>query len=171
MAGAEKTGVAAARANLFLNAACVVTPTGKSNPTAVRRISQLWELVGCRLLKLAPAVHDDLVSRSSHLPHVVAAELANLVLNPGYPEAQPTLCANGFRDTTRIASGSPEMWRDIALANRQNLSRALTAFMTDLHKFQLALKNQDTAAIARFFEQAKQRRDEWARNARSHSPE
>jgi prephenate dehydrogenase len=63
------------------------------------------------------------------------------------------------------------MWRDIALANRQNLSRALTAFMTDLHKFQLALKNQDTAAIARFFEQAKQRRDEWARNARSHSPE
>ena len=171
MAGAEKTGVAAARADLFEKAVCVVTPTRQTNSPALRKVNQLWKAVGCRLLTLTPAAHDELVSRSSHLPHVVAAELANLVLHPGYPKAQPMLCANGFRDTTRIASGSPEMWRDIALANRQNLSRALDVFMGDLRKFQRALKQGDTAAIARFFEQAKERRDEWSRQARSPSPE
>jgi prephenate dehydrogenase len=160
MAGAEKTGVAAARANLFVNAVCVITPTRKSNPSGVRKIERLWTSVGCRLLRLTPAVHDELVSRSSHLPHVVAAELANLVLHPGQPKAQPALCANGFRDTTRIASGSPEMWRDIALANRQNLSRALAVFMADLEGFRRALKKGDTAAIAR-----------WSRKAALHSPE
>jgi prephenate dehydrogenase len=171
MAGAEKTGVAAARADLFENAVCVVTPTRKTNSPALRKVNQLWKSVGCRLLTLTPAAHDELVSRSSHLPHVIAAELANLVLHPRYPKAQPMLCANGFRDTTRIASGSPEMWRDIAVANRKNLSRALDVFMGDLRKFQLALKQGDTAAIARFFEEAKRRRDGWSQKFRSASPE
>ena len=171
MAGAEKTGVAAARADLFVSAVCVITPTRISNPAAVRKVERLWTSVGSRLLKLTPAAHDELVSRSSHLPHVVAAELVNLVLHPRNPKAQPALCANGFRDTTRIASGSPEMWRDIALANRQNLSRALAAFMRDLEAFRRALKRGDTDAITRFFEQAKQRRDLWSRRAASHSPE
>ena len=66
----------------------------------------------------------------------MAATLANLVLNPAQPKPQAALCANGFRDTTRIASGSPEMWRDIALANRKNLARSLDAFIADLQKFQ-----------------------------------
>jgi prephenate dehydrogenase len=171
MAGAEKTGVAAARANLFVNAVCAITPTRRSDPSAVREVERLWASVGCRLLSLTPAAHDELVSRSSHLPHVVAAELANLVLHPRHPKAQPALCANGFRDATRIASGSPEMWRDIALANRQNLSRSLAAFMADLEAFRRALKKGDSAAIARFFEQAKQRRDRWSQKAASHSPE
>ena len=83
-----------------------------------------------------------LVSRSSHLPHVVAATLANLILDPAQPKPQAALCANGFRDTTRIASGSPEMWRDIAVANRRNLVRALDAFIGDLQKFQRKLKSR-----------------------------
>jgi prephenate dehydrogenase len=82
MAGAEKTGVSAARADLFADAVCVVTPSAKSNPAAVRKVEQLWKSVGGRLLRLTPGTHDELVSRSSHLPHVVAAGLANLVLNP-----------------------------------------------------------------------------------------
>ena len=82
MAGAEKMGVAAARPDLFVNAVCVVTPTPKSNPAAVRRTEQLWKAVGGRLLRLSPEAHDELVSRSSHLPHVAAAGLANLVLEP-----------------------------------------------------------------------------------------
>ena len=125
MAGAEKTGVAAARADLFVDSVCCVTPTPGSNRTAVRKVEQLWKSVGARLLHLTPQVHDDLVSRSSHLPHVVASHLANLVLSPKYPKLQAMLCANGFRDTTRIASSSPEMWRDISLSNRVNLLRAL----------------------------------------------
>ena len=159
MAGAEKMGVAAARADLFDGAVCVVTPTRKSNPAAVRKVEQLWKSVGARLLRLTPEAHDDLVSRSSHLPHVVAAQLANLVLSPEHPKEQAMLCANGFRDTTRIASGSPEMWRDIALANRQNLSRALAAFTYGLQDFRRALKRGDAQAVTKFFEQARERRD------------
>ncbi|HSY74268.1 MAG TPA: prephenate dehydrogenase dimerization domain-containing protein, partial [Dongiaceae bacterium] len=112
-----------------------------------------------------------LVSRSSHLPHVVAATLANLVLNPASPKQQPALCANGFRDTTRIASGSPEMWRDIALANRKNLSRSVDAFIADLQKFQRILKKSDARAVSRFFATAKLRRDNWCAGSASTSSE
>ena len=86
MAGAEKTGVSAASADLFVNAVCVVTPTGKSNPAAVRQVEQFWKSLGARTLRLAPAEHDLLVSRSSHLPHVLAAALAGYVLNPAHRE-------------------------------------------------------------------------------------
>ena len=171
MAGAEKTGVSAARADLFVNAVCVVTPTKKTNRAALKRVKQFWKAAGSRVLALAPATHDALVSRSSHLPHVVAATLANLVLDPAQPEFQAALCANGFRDTTRIASGSPEMWRDIALANPQNIARSVDAFVTDLQKIQRVVKKGDTKAIARFFETAKQRRDEWCAGCASPSPE
>ena len=171
MAGAEKMGVAAARADLFVGAVGVVTPTRKSNPGAVRIVEQLWKSVGARLLTLTPKAHDALVSRSSHLPHVVAAQLANLVLSPGHSKEQGLLCANGFRDTTRIASGSPEMWRDIALANRKNLSQALEAFTDGLLDFKRALENGDAQAVAKFFEQARERRDLWSKRAGSPSPE
>ena len=171
MAGAEKMGVAAARADLFDGAVCVVTPTRKSNPAAVRKVERLWKAVGSRVLRLTPEAHDDLVSRSSHLPHVVAAQLANLILSPEYPKEQGMLCANGFRDTTRIASGSPEMWRDIALANRQNLSRALEMFTDGLQDFKRALKNGDAQAISEFFKQARERRERWSQRAGSPSPE
>ena len=171
MAGAERMGVAAARADLFVGAVCVVTPTRKSNPAAVRKVERLWKSVGARLLKLTPKAHDDLVSRSSHLPHVVAAQLANLILSPEHPKEQRMLCANGFRDTTRIASSSPEMWRDIALANRKNLSRALEWFTDGLQDFRRALKSGDAQAVRKFFEQAKERRELWSNRAGSPSPE
>jgi prephenate dehydrogenase len=171
MAGAEKTGVAAARADLFENAVCVTTPSAKTNRAALRKVEQLWKNLGCRLLRLTPEVHDELVSRSSHLPHAVAAGLANLVLRPGAPAAQAMLCANGFRDTTRIASGSPEMWRDIALANQRNLAVAVEKFISDLQDLRRLLKRGDGVALQRLFEQAKQRRDKWSQRARTSSPE
>lgn len=171
MAGAEKMGVAAARPELFENAVCVITPTRRSNLAAVRKVKRLWKSVGARLLELTPEVHDELVSRSSHLPHLVAAGLANLVLDPEHPVEQALLCANGFRDTTRIASGSPEMWRDIAVANRGNLSEALKKLVGDLEKFQRALNGGDTQAIDFFFQTAKERRDRWSARAGSTSPE
>jgi prephenate dehydrogenase len=161
MAGGEKMGVLAARADLFDNAVCIVTPTKKSNATAVRKVEQFWKSLGARVLKMDAAQHDLLVSRSSHLPHVVAATLANLVLNPAGPKTQAALCATGFRDTTRIASGSPEMWRDIALANSKNLSRSVDAFVAELKKFQGALKCRDARAVEKFYATAKQRRDHW----------
>ena len=171
MAGAEKTGVGAANADLFRNAVCVVTPTKKSNPAAVRRVEQFWKSLGARTLRLAPAQHDLLVSRSSHLPHVVAATLASHILHPAQPKQQAVLCANGFRDTTRIASGSPEMWRDIALANRKNLAGSLDAFISDLQRFRRAVARADAKTITTFFETAKQRRDDWCAGCASPSPE
>lgn len=171
MAGAEKMGVAAARAELFVGAVCAVTPTRKSNRAAVRKVEQLWKSVGSCVLRLTPKAHDRFVSRSSHLPHVVAAQLARLILCPGHPKEQGMLCANGFRDTTRIASSSPEMWRDIALANRQNLARALQSFVQGLQQFRRALRKGDAQAVATFFEQARERRELWSQRASSPSPE
>jgi prephenate dehydrogenase len=170
MAGAEKNGVCAARENLFKNAVCVVTPTEKSNAAAVRKVETFWKSLGARPLRLTPEKHDALVSRSSHLPHVAAAVLANLVLNPASPPVQAKLCATGFRDTTRIASGSPEMWRDIIQANRKNLRVALDDFVRELQKVQALLRARhtqlrfrtiDADRIEKFLAVAKQRRDNW----------
>jgi len=171
MAGAEKTGVSAARTDLFTNTVCIVTPTKKTNRAALKKVKQFWNAVGSRVLELKPEIHDALVSRSSHLPHVVAATLASHVLSPAQSKHQATLCANGFRDTTRIASGSPEMWRDIALANRKNLGRSLDAFIADLQKFRRLVKQGDATAITKFFETAKKRRDNWCAGCASPSPE
>jgi prephenate dehydrogenase len=171
MAGSEKTGVAAARADLFVNAVCVVTPTGKSNRAAVRKVEAFWKSVGARVLSLSPSAHDTLVSRSSHLPHVVAATLASVVLDPRHPKQQAELCANGFRDTTRIASGSPEMWRDIALANRAEVRKALDHFMRELRRVQIVLRRGQAGGISKLFEIAKARRDRWRARCVSPSPE
>lgn len=159
MAGAEKSGPAHAKADLFEGAVSVVTPTASTPAAAVERVSSLWESVGSRVLRMNPMLHDDLVGRSSHLPHVVAAGLANYVLSPVHPKEQAELCAGGFRDTTRVASGSPQMWRDISFANRRNLSRVLGVFIEDLQEFRRALDEGDAAAVEEFFQQAKTRRD------------
>lgn len=165
MAGAEKTGPGAARADLFEHAVCVITPTPQTSSEALQQVDEFWEALGGSTVRMTPELHDDLVGRSSHLPHVVAAELASYVLSPTHPKEQWLVCANGFRDTTRIASGSPEMWRDIALANRQNLARVLGVFIEDLQEFQLALEQGDREAIEEFFEKARQRRDAWSGQA------
>lgn len=164
MAGGEKMGVGAARADLFENAVCLVTPTPASHGKSATLVEEFWQAVGARTLRMSPETHDELVSRSSHLPHVVAAELANYVLSPIHPKHQAQLCATGFRDTTRIASGSPEMWRDISLANRKNLARVLGVFIEDLQEFQLALEKGDGRTIEEFFASARQRRETWAAN-------
>ena len=161
MAGGEKMGVLAARADLFECAVNILTPTKKYNVAAIRKLERFWKSLGTRTLRLDAAQHDLLVSRTSHLPHVTAAALANLVLNPAQPKTQAALCATGFRDTTRIASGSPEMWRDIALANRKNLCRSVDTFMAELKKLQVALKTGDAKKVESFFATAKSRRDNW----------
>jgi prephenate dehydrogenase len=171
MAGAEKTGVGAASADLFADTICVVTPTRKSNPAALRQLEQFWQSLGARTLRLLPERHDVFVSRTSHLPHVIATALACYVLSPAQPKRQAALCANGFRDTTRIASGSVEMWRDIALANRKNLRQALDGLVSGLKKFQRALARADTKNVTKFFETAKTRRDRWCVHCASPSPE
>lgn len=161
MAGGEQTGISAARADLFAGAMCVVTPTQQSHGAGLRKVKQFWQSIGGRVLSLSPEMHDALVSRSSHLPHLLAATLAASVLDPKHPKQQAALCATGFRDTTRIASGSPEMWRDIALANRAQLRVALDAFVRELQGVQKILRRGKAAEVEALFSQAKERRDRW----------
>jgi len=161
MAGSELAGIDAARADLFEKAVCVITPASQSPSSALAAVDGLWRQVGGRTIRLSPDQHDELVARSSHLVHVVASELANYVLSPIHPKQQAELCSTGFRDTTRVASGSQEVWRDIALANRKNLSRVLGVFIEDLQEFQLALDNGDVKTVAEFFQQARERREQW----------
>lgn len=171
MAGSEKTGPTAARADLFQNAVCVVTPTSNTPSAAADSIAQLWESVGGRLLRLQPDLHDELVARSSHLPHLLAALLAAQVLDPALPKEQIELCATGFRDSTRIALGSPEMWRDIAVANRRNLTRALDDFIASLQTLRQRVEQADADAIESFLREARQRREAWQPSTASPSPE
>src|SRR5688572_10312763 len=171
MAGSEKMGVSAARADLFLNAACVVTPSRSSPIERIEETEALWREVGGRVIRLDPETHDLLVSRSSHLPHVLAAQLATFVLNPANPAEQGKLCANGFRDSTRIAAGSPEMWRDIAIMNRAHLLDAIRRFGAGLEEFRSLLERNDPAALEDYFKRAKELRDEWTGRCASSSPE
>jgi prephenate dehydrogenase len=163
MAGAEKMGVAWARPNLFEGAACIVTPSAKSNRVALKKVETLWKSVGGRVLRLSSEKHDELVGRTSHLPHVIAATLANVVLGGKPPLQQAALCANGFRDTTRIASGSPEMWRDIAVANRNFLGEALDLFLTEARKLRRYIGQGNAKGIEQYLRHAKARRDSWQR--------
>jgi prephenate dehydrogenase len=161
MAGSELTGVTAARSDLFEEARCVVTPTPDTPAAAVETVCNLWRQVGGVPILLDAGEHDALVSRSSHLPHVLAALLARHVLDPRHPALQRDLCATGFRDTTRIAAGSPEMWRDIALGNREALLKTLSDWSRDLDDFTQALEAADATALETLFREAKQRRDHW----------
>lgn len=162
MAGSEKTGVSAARADLFEGACCVITPTPNSSPEGAALVEELWASVGGRTLRMDPARHDEAVARTSHLPHLLAAHLANCVLAPDAPPEQRRLCAGGFRDCTRVASGSPEMWRDIVLMNREQVSGALAGFRNALEDFQRLLETHDSHSIERLFASARERREGWS---------
>lgn len=169
MAGAEKMGVAHARPDLFDGAVCVVTPSATTPREAVSKVEALWQGVGARVMHLAPGRHDELVARSSHLPQVLATTLANYVLDEALPPEQAQLCAGGFRDSTRIASGSPEMWRDILLANRTSIATALREFSGRLEAMRTAIEAGDADAIATWLESGKRRRDGWL-NQRKNNP-
>jgi len=161
MAGSEKTGVAAARPDLFQDASCVVTPTEEVLEVVTNQVEDLWRSVGGRVMRLSPKVHDELVSRSSHLPHILASLLASYVLDPKYPAEQSGLCANGFKDSTRIAASSPEMWRDIIISNREQISKALGDYVADMKDFAAIMERNDPAEIEEFFRKAKIRRNGW----------
>jgi prephenate dehydrogenase len=161
MAGSEKTGVLSAREDLFCGAVTVVTPTPETAEEAVRTVVGLWESVGSRVMTMSAERHDELVARSSHLPHVLASALAAYVLDPRHPSGQAQLCASGFRDTTRVASGSAEMWRDIALANRDSILAALDGFGAVLSGLRAAIEAGDALAIEDFLRVSARRRAGW----------
>jgi len=161
MAGSESVGVSAASPDLFRSATCVLTPTPDSNARGVRLVEALWKGVGAEVLRLSPGKHDRIVSCTSHLPYFTAAAMSRLVLDPSHPAEQPRLCAGGFRDTTRIASGSPEMWRDIAMANRQEVAKAMGILIRDLKQMRKVILRCKPKVLEKRLIEAKTRRDRW----------
>lgn len=123
MCGSEEAGLSAARADLYEGATCVVTPTPDSRPDLVAKAVALWESVGAKVVKMDTGRHDRAAALVSHVPHIAAAALVNLVGAEAPDVSQ--LCAGGFRDTTRVASGSPDLWVSILSSNRAEAARGL----------------------------------------------
>jgi len=161
MAGGEQTGVGHSRADLFEGATVVITPTAASDPEALSQVESFWAALDANVLSLEPTTHDALVSKSSHLPHVAAAALATAVLNDEASKDLGAVCGPGFRDATRIASGSPSMWRDIVLQNSNNVSQNLGSLIRQLEAIKSSLDAGDQEAVEDFFKVAKKARDAW----------
>ena len=157
MAGSEQTGLAAARANLFEHSVCMVTPEATSDPTAVEAIGKFWTLLGCRVSHVSPVEHDEITALVSHLPHLMAATLVNLVCSV-HPNSL-NFCGNGFRDTTRVASGSAEMWSEILQSNRASLKKSMEAMIEKLQEVVHLLDSNDTTRMTHFLNIAKNERD------------
>lgn len=160
MAGSEESGVEASSPILFENALCVVAAPERAEVGAVKRVVGLWELLKARVMVMSPVEHDMLVAAASHLPHLVAVSLCNAIsgLCDRNEKILPLL-AGGFRDTTRVASGSPEMWRDILLANREPIASVLDRFAEALDSARERLRNADPAELIAMFSSAKEFRD------------
>ena len=163
IAGKEKSGVAHATSKLFDGARCIVTPTPHTNAGALTKIRCLWEKAGSTVLSMDPMVHDWVLGAVSHLPHIAAFSLMHALqdLQEKTPEALSLLdfSGGGLRDTTRIAASSPEMWRDICLANRENLLIMVEQYITQLEAFKQLLNDQDGSGLSQNIEQAKMLRE------------
>jgi prephenate dehydrogenase len=163
IAGKEKSGVAHATSKLFAGARCIVTPTPHTHADALSRVRGLWEKAGSEVLSMDPMVHDWVLGAVSHLPHIAAFSLMHALqdLQDLTPEALHLLdfSGGGLRDTTRIAASSPEMWRDICLANRENLLKMVDQYIMQLQAFKKLLNNEDGSGLANNIEQAKTLRE------------
>ncbi|PCI44740.1 MAG: prephenate dehydrogenase [Proteobacteria bacterium] len=158
IAGTEYSGAAAAFAELFDDKKCILTPNEKTDVKALARVQSMWEAVGSRVKIMSAAEHDDVLAAVSHLPHLAAFAIVNAV---GKGDAAFRFAAGGFRDFTRIASSSPEMWRDIALCNQSAIVDKIDALQEELSALRDALKAHDGDALLDKFTSAKQARDIW----------
>ena len=154
MAGSEQKGVGFARADLFAGATCILTPTSRTPEGVTRRVESLWQRMGMRTFRMSPRAHDRAVARVSHLPHALASLLMRLP-----KRAELDVSATGFRDATRLASGDPEMWRDIFLTNRKEVLAAIDEFDEALVALRDLVELGDAKGLERFFASTKRRRE------------
>ena len=155
MAGSDKRGVEYARTDLFQNAVCITTPTGRTDNEALKRVEALWKLVGMRVTRLSPTDHDRLLADISHLPHAVAAALVAM-----QEERALGLSGKGFLDTTRIAGGDGGLWRDIFLDNRDNVRASIGRLKEKLGELESLLDDDKAGALAEWLDTIAQRRVE-----------
>ncbi|MFO0940958.1 MAG: prephenate dehydrogenase/arogenate dehydrogenase family protein [Pirellulales bacterium] len=154
MAGGEKTGVAYASHDLFLGRRTIITPTSNTLAETIQQTDQLWRSLGSDVVRMSPQEHDRAVASVSHLPHLVASALAASTA----PELIP-LTASGWQDTTRVAAGDVEMWRQIISENREPILSALRGFSDALAGWITAIERDNQEAITALLEKGKSMRD------------
>ncbi len=162
IAGGEQSGAAAARPDLYIGKKVVLTPLPENSPESVARVSKAWELCGATVSELTPQLHDEVFAAVSHLPHLLSFALVHDLAQRDNREVLMSYAASGFRDFTRIASSSPEMWRDICMANRDALLRELKIYMAELARMSSDLEASDATRLEQTFRAASELRTAWA---------
>ena len=155
MAGGEQSGAAAASPDLFEGATCLVTPTERTDPAALQAVERLWHALGATVVRLDAAVHDEIVAAVSHLPHLAAYALVNTAAGSDPSGRALSFAAGGFRDMTRIAASSPELWRDICLMNRAPLLDALARYTAAVGRLRDLIEKGDGPGLLDEFTRAR----------------
>ena len=154
LAGSEKKGINFARADLFLNSLCIITPGKDSDRGAVVKVKSLWQALGAKTLVISPQRHDQILGFVSHLSHIVAFSLINSI-----PEQFFKFSIASLKESTRIASSDPRLWADIVLDNRKNSLSAISKMQANLGQIKSALRSKSGSRLAGIFKKAKIRRD------------
>ncbi len=161
IAGAELTGADAAKANLYEGKKLVMAPLPETAPGAILRVQSAWEACGASVSTMSPELHDKTFAAVSHLPHVLAFALVDEIARKPHTDTLFQYAASGFRDFTRIAGSSPEMWRDISLANRTALLTEIDEFAARLQAVRAMIDASDAAALDAVFANARNARRAW----------
>lgn len=159
IAGIEHSGVEAAFSSLFVGRRVILTPSVDTRPAAVDQVRSLWELAGAEVTTMSVDHHDRMLAVTSHLPHLLAYGLVDMLARSAEHEEILRYAAGGFRDFTRIASSDPVMWRDICLGNREALLACLADYRADLKQITALIEAADGEGLERVFENAKRTRD------------
>ena len=165
IAGKEASGVEQADANLFAGRQVILTPLPQTAPELVQKATDVWAAVGSQVLKMSPENHDAAFAAVSHLPHLLAFAYFNAVTNQSAGRDYLSLAGPGFRDFTRIAASSPEVWRDILLANREEVLEQSLRFRQALDAIEAALGNGNGDAVERLIRMAAEGRSGWQMSA------
>ena len=161
IAGSEQSGPGAARADLYRGKRVVLTPQADTRADAVATVKALWEAAGAQVETLDAEQHDRIFAAVSHLPHLAAYALVDELAQRADGDTFFRFAASGFRDFTRIAGSSPEMWRDIALANKEAVLAELDAYLVALQTLRAAVSAEDAAALLEIFSRARAAREHW----------
>ncbi len=165
IAGSEQSGAAAATATLYRDRSVIVTPLAETSAAALAQVEAMWRAAGARVARLDPAAHDRIFAAVSHLPHIIAHTLVAELAARVDAEAFFAQAGPGFRDFTRIAASSPEMWRDVALANRHALLDEIRTFGDALARVAALIADGDGTALEALFARSRAARTRWE-NAR-----
>ncbi|MCG8536973.1 MAG: bifunctional prephenate dehydrogenase/3-phosphoshikimate 1-carboxyvinyltransferase [Pseudomonadales bacterium] len=159
IAGSERSGVAAAKVDLYKNHKVILTPLPHTSPAAIGKVEAAWSGMGADVLTMEVAQHDAVLAATSHLPHLLAFSLVDTLAKENQNQDIFRYAAGGFRDFTRIASSDPTMWHDIFVANQQALLNVIEHFNNGLAQFKEAVEQQDSEALLGFMTRAKAARD------------